>query len=168
MSEEERIDILQDIGIRGSNLPEIRELAQIVLSRAPAHDDLALAAECLNAVQHLEYHQHPDDGTGSDLFQRVDYTIAYGGNCEDLGSVLVALYTHLRFRSIVLWIPQRDKPLNHVSVVVRVRGRWGWADPTVGGATLTESAYQAIKRLSLASHPADLSFRAARTYRSRV
>ena len=164
MPEQARIDVLQDIGMACARMPAVYRGAQIVLSRLPrVHYPRDLAAECLLAVQHLEYHQHPDDNTGSDLFQRVDYTITHGGNCEDLASVLVALYANLRLLSQALWIPQPDRPLNHVSVQVRVGNHWEWADPTVNAA-FGESPYDAIPRIARV-RPRDLVFRAGRAYR---
>ena len=92
------------------------------------------------------------------------YTLAHGGNCEDLSSALVALLFALGLPARVAWITQRDMPLNHV--VVRLEDTGEWADPSIWGARVGETPYSALDRLELAgiTHPADLAFRPARKY----
>lgn len=164
-TEQDRIDLLQDLAVHGSRLPEIGSLAQIVLSRVAIQQGhagrvRAIASEALKAIQHLEYHQHPS----GEWFQRVDYTLTHGGNCEDLSSALVALLMRLGITAKAIWVNQSDRPLNHVAVQAFVNNRWQWADPSISGARFGESPYQAIERLGSKLNLSELKFRAKRLY----
>lgn len=164
-TEQQRVDILQDLGARGAKSPALNDLASRVWARITALGDSSVrsvASEALNAVQHLEYHPHP---AGIEQFQKVDYTLANGGNCEDLSTALVALLMRLGITARAVWIPQPDRDLNHVAVQVQVSpSEWLWADPSIAGAKLGEDPYSALRRLSPNMHPADLEFRAKRAY----
>lgn len=166
MSEQERIDVLQDLAVHSAELPRVVTLAKTVLSRLPYNADARQAAsEALAAVQHLEYHPHPPAREPyGDFFQRPDFTIENGGNCEDLSTVLVAILANIGITAMAVWIQQVDKPLNHVAVQVNINGQWEWADPTIGRARFGESPYESIARLGPTLHPVEAKFRARRYY----
>jgi hypothetical protein len=175
MTEQQRIDVLQDLAVRSATIPAVTRLAETVFSRLPHHvTHRDIASEALVAVQHLEYHQHPlARQPYGDYFQRPDLTIASGGNCEDLSTVLVALLRSMGVLAKCVWIEQVDRPINHVAVRVFMgsywdrlddESLWEWADPTLGASRFGESAYEAINRLGPALHPAEAKFRARRAY----
>jgi hypothetical protein len=166
MTEQERIDVLQDMAVHSHMLPDVIQLAKTVFSRLPSGaGEREIAAEALSSAQHLEYHPHPEVAEPfGDFFQRPDYTIDHGGNCEDLSVTLVAVLAHLGITAMTVWVFQKDRPLNHVAVQVLLGNSWEWADPTIGPAKLGESPYQSLARLSDSLHPADARYRAKRPY----
>lgn len=98
----------------------------------------------LRAVQSLPYVPDPE---GQEWVQGVDYTFAHGGDCKDLSAALAAVYRTLGLRAEVYWITQTGRPLNHVTVRVFLGGQWRWAEPSIRGARLGESPYDALRRM---------------------
>lgn len=87
------------------------------------------------------------DPRGQEWFQHPVYTLFYGGDCEDLAGLFMALGKAVGLETDVVWINQPGKPLNHVSAKVRVGDEWLWAEASVKGALLGEHPYAAIARL---------------------
>lgn len=160
-SEQQRIDILQSLALAGENDPGIVMLASSVRKRAASSRIRDLAAECLNAIQHMKYEGH----LPGEWFTGVPFIIADGGgNCEDLTVALVALCKNLGLEARCVWIDQPGHALNHVAGQIKVNGEWLWADPSIDGARLGESSYEALARLAPSLHPSDLKYRPARPY----
>lgn len=103
--------------------------------------DIARAA--LAAVQKVPYVPGP---IGEEWMQGATYTLVHGGECKALSVLLCAV---LRARGVpceIVWITQTGKPINHVTVVVMNGNNQYWADPSVKGARLGESPYDAVRR----------------------
>ena len=103
-----------------------------------------LALEGLRAVQSLEY---VPNTAREEWLQSVGRTLrTRRGECKALSTTLVALYRALGLRPRVVWVDQPGAPLNHVTAKVWIDGGWLWAEPSVRGAMLGESPYDALAR----------------------
>ncbi len=119
-----------------------------------------LALEALRAVQSLPY---VPDRDGQEWFQSADYTLRHGGDCDDLVIALVALDRALGLRAEPYWITQHGQDINHVTSRVAIDGQWLWSEPSIRGAMLGESPYEAAQRtgsknvgIAAAGLPADV------------
>jgi hypothetical protein len=102
-----------------------------------------LSLEALRAVQSLPY---VPDRDGQEWFQSADYTVRHGGDCDDLVIALVALERALGLRAEPYWITQHGQDINHVTSRVAIEGKWLWSEPSICGAMLGESPYEAAQR----------------------
>lgn len=140
----ERLAELDRLSAEGTRDPLVRAAASLARSLAgddPTPFDLACAA--LRVAQRAGYQR---DLPG-EWFQPCRYTVHYGGDCEDLSSLFVALARLLGLEAEMVWIEQPDRPLDHVAAQVRVEGAWHWADASVCGARVGEDPYAAMDRL---------------------
>lgn len=140
----QRLDELGTTVERAQRDPLVREAAALARSLAgedPTPRDLAAAA--LRVAQRAGYQR---DQPG-EWFQPVAYTVAHGGDCEDLASLFAALGTLLGLDVELVWIEQPDRPLDHVAAQVLIDGVWLWADASVCGARVGENPYDAMDRL---------------------
>lgn len=144
---------LQRLAVEASTEPEIRSLGTTFRDeQAALHDGVvdphALAQRILSWTQdNFPYH---DDPPGEEWYQGVYWTMAMGGDCEDLAVVLVALMLAADIQARVIWQDQPGQALNHVTAQVLMPDgihTWYWADPTVKGARLGEEPHEAAKRL---------------------
>lgn len=156
---EERLRVMEDIAQEGQGFPSVQALAyqarsiscakQSVCSGPTTRDAaLILAASALEVVQSLYYRL---DHVGEEWFQSTDYTIENGGDCEDMGVMLVAINGLLGLKSRLVWIYQPGHPLNHLSTQLFLDGEWIWEDASIRGASLGEHPYAALKRLGTSS-----------------
>lgn len=129
-------------GWRGADSAPVVELVSRCL-RAPVE---ARAACALATVQALPYR---DDPPGVDEVQSADVTAVEGGDCEDLAALLVVLWEILGVRGRVVWLSQPGAVQDHVTAQAFVAGGWAWGEPTIEGARLGESPYQAAARLGV-------------------
>jgi transglutaminase-like putative cysteine protease len=154
---EGRLRELEQLAWRARGAPPVRAFAARA-QRAAAHAAVArgrapttadAARELLAATQRLPFRPDPPgpDGDAGEWMQPVVYTLRYGGDCEDLATALVVVAREIRIPAQDVWITQRRRALNHVTAVLWVDGAWRWADPSIPGARLGESPYQALERL---------------------
>lgn len=102
------------------------------------------AAALLRAVQTLPYRLDPK----GEWFQSARYTLAWGGDCEDLASLLVALCRAAGLEARIVWMDETGE-YNHVSTQIYVGGRWQWAESIIPGASLGEFPQDAANRLGV-------------------
>jgi len=163
----DRIALTNGLASEGEDDPELQALARVVFARAGAlaavlagaapRDPLLgsvvraqqwfarlLALEALRAVQSLPYVPCP---VGVDCYQPVAYTLAHGGECKALVATLLALERVLGLRADPYWITQKGQDINHMTSFVWLDGQELWSDPSIRGAMLGESPYQATRRL---------------------
>lgn len=120
----------------------------------------ALADVCLELVQRVGYRPDPP---GVDTYQGVGWTLARGGDCEDLSALFVGLARLAAFLSSGIarlearlhWLARPGADQDHVTAQVRVDGgAWEWAECSVAGAHRGEWPPAAAARL--APHRAEL------------
>jgi transglutaminase-like putative cysteine protease len=138
----ERMAALGALAERGRRDPAVRARAATFAGDAPAR-----AAAALAFVQTRPFRADPP---GGDTYQTAAYTLAHGGDCEDLCVLLAALLALAGVESRLVWLEQGGAPQAHVSVQVRFDGgAWRWAEPSVPGAALGEDPYAAAIRTRL-------------------
>ncbi len=140
---------LEDLADEGAVTPVIRAAAVRIRAQAralaPGGDPAWLeAALALAETQALPYVAPPD---GQQWFQPVTQTEATGGDCGNLAANLVARLRALGLTAQVIWITQTGQRVNHVTVAVWLGGEWRWAEPSIKGAALGESPYDAVRRV---------------------
>lgn len=161
----QRVLSLEDVANdAASSLSEVRAAGRALLHAQPAgftvptgslqgDRTILLADRLLSFVQSVGYHE---DRPGEEWFQRPDYTLRHGGDCEDLSTLFVALAKTLGLRARLEWFTQPNASLNHVTSKVwlgpnhRVpvdEDGWAWAETTMRGARLGECPYDALERL---------------------
>lgn len=150
----ERERILTEMAQAGSRDPLVQQAAFKVRD-AYAHwasgypnltkleRETALAQFLLRYVQY-DARYIPDPP--GEWYQGAVFTLAWGGDCEDLAVLYVAMALVLGIRARVKWIDQRDYPLNHVTVQISLNGAWVYAEPSVQGAVVGESPEDAATR----------------------
>lgn len=111
---------------------------------APPCNDLRARA-FLRYVQSRPYVPDPD---GQEWYAGLVYTIGYGGDCEELAALVVALDRVVEIPGAVQWMDQPDHPLNHVTAKLYLNGQWMWAEASVVGAQLGEHPQAAATRLA--------------------
>ncbi len=104
--------------------------------------DLERARVLLERVQALPYRPDPP----GEWVQTSAETVARGGDCEDLGALLVVSARVVALPARLLWLFQPSLTLDHVTAQVFAGGAWRWAEPTIS-ARLGESPYVAAGRL---------------------
>lgn len=67
-------------------------------------------------------------------------------NCDNLSILYSSMCLYAGVPASVVWINQPKSQLNHVSTVVFLDGNWWWADPSIKGARIGETPYEAAKR----------------------
>jgi transglutaminase-like putative cysteine protease len=131
----DRLAILTEIARIGSQLVEVWAVANSFAGPNQTADILAF-------VQTLPFLPDPE----GEWYQGALYTAFNGGDCEDLVSLLVAMYESVGIKSEIIWLEQRNRPLNHVSCRVLSGGRMQWAEPSIKGARIGENPYDALSR----------------------
>jgi len=169
----DRVKLLNDLAADGTQYASVKALADWVYRRAlyqcekfsqAAKNDpqmqnvmrnqqwfaRMLALEALRAAQSLPYVHDP---TNEEWIQTANFTLTgnsgnpHGGDCKDLTIVLVAVERLLGLQAEPYWITQNGQTINHVTSRVKLDGKWFWADPSIRGAMLGESPYEAEARL---------------------
>jgi transglutaminase-like putative cysteine protease len=124
-----------------------------IASLSPEEARAAVAAALLLWTQRRGYKPDP---AGEEWFQPVPWTIARGGDCEDLSTLFVTLARAAGLRAQLVWIDQPSHALNHVTAQVYLgdyarrfgsSDGWAWAETSVLGARLGENPYHAAERL---------------------
>jgi hypothetical protein len=133
-----------EVGLLARRAADVaRELARVAPVRTGQWYDRLRALQALREVQRLPY---VPERSGTDCYQSVAYTATHGGECKALTTLLVAVLRRLGLAARVEWIMQPGKALNHVTAQVWLDGAWFWADPSIRGAMLGESPYEALDR----------------------
>ncbi len=151
---EERLAVLRQSILEDGDRQSVRTLARQAYAMAKDVSPRTLAAAALARVQRLPYRPDPP----GEWFQSPAYTALYGGDCEDLATLYVAVCALLGLDARLVWITQKNQALNHVTAVVvwdpawpgvlEAPG-WEWSDASMLGARLGENPYDAVKRLDL-------------------
>jgi len=114
----------------------------------------ARAAWALRTAQDAGYVPDPDDSR-VERFQPVLYTLAHGGDCEDLVDLFRALarLVGVTTRGIVLVFPGRD--VDHATAQAWLGPARGWvaAEPSLQGAQLGEQPSSAAARFAPTQAP---------------
>lgn len=134
--------MILDLAFVGSLDPKVQAFARRAVGNATSERDRAAAA--LRAAQSVGYHPDPP----GEWYQFPMFTMTYGGDCEDLVALLIAICMVAGLQAEPRWLDQPGSPLNHITSVVLVDDKWLWADPTVVGARLGEHPYAAFNRTS--------------------
>jgi transglutaminase-like putative cysteine protease len=137
----DRVRILTELAEEGARDSRVVAFAR---EAASGSSGAQAAANVLARVQALPY---VDEPPGEEWFQPAAYTLAHGGDCDDLVVLFVAAMRVLSVPATVYWITQTGQRLNHVTAQVYLSGRWLWAETTIPGARLGESPYEAARRL---------------------
>jgi len=124
--------------------PEVAAAARRCQRATPART----AAACLDLVQGLPY--YPDPPGVDDWIGHPCNVLTVGGDCEDLATLLVALWATCGLAGRIHWIPQDGNTQDHVTAEVEVPGYgWLWGEATIKGAKLGEYPYDAAARLGV-------------------
>ncbi len=136
---EYRLSVLAEITRNGAQSVIVQRWVRALAVSANVEQNIV---RLLIAVQDLPY--VPDDG---DTYQGVEYTLAYGGDCEDLDTLLGAAMLILNVPANLVYLEQPGAPQDHMTVTVEVRGQFCYAETTIPGARLCEDPYAAVARL---------------------
>lgn len=148
----DRVAMMKAMAAQGINSPSVQATAKFVAGRVAqmasyGNLQFLLAQEALRVVQGLPY---VPEKSGQDCYQTVEYTATYGGECKALTIYYVAVCRALGVDAEPVWITQSGQLINHVAAQVNIVGRAPmWADPSMRGARLGESPYEAIARLGI-------------------
>jgi len=113
-----------------------REIKRAVVPNATWQQIAAVALALVHKLPYLF------DKDYRDTWQGVKWTLKYGGDCEDLAVVLMAIYLALGIRASLIWI-NFDAPYNHVTVKVGpTRETELYAESIVKTARLGQSPYE--------------------------
>jgi len=171
LSPQERVDILTAMAIAGSRSRDVCAAASSAVSKymkQPVVSDPAVKQEAqVNAL--LEFLQkdvgYVDDPEG-EWYQGPLYTLAHGGDCEDLASLLLSMCDCLGIASRLVWMEQPKSKLNHVTAQVLLspsggvqknlhwewwanqakNENWRWAETTISSARVGMHPYDAANR----------------------
>lgn len=109
--------------------------------------DEARARALMEFVQRLPY--WPDPPGTKDFIAQPCRVLVIGGDCEDLATLLVALWVASGLTGRLVWIVQEGDQ-DHVAPEVYLPARgWLWGETTVRGARLGEYPKQAAARLGV-------------------
>jgi len=150
----ERLAILDQYANDAAIHPLIRSIAEslcaqgrILAQRAGvAAPQGFVEAEILRWVQLLPY-DPKRTAFGEEWFQPPLYTLTHGGNCEDLNMMSVGMSRAVGIPARLVWINQKNAPLNHVTSQAWLNGRWVWTEASIRGAMVAENPYHAAGRL---------------------
>lgn len=145
----DRVRTMEDLADEGAADPLVRawvaDGGHTPLARSGS-GDRANATWLLHRVQRLAYRVDPE----GDWVASPRYVLLAGtGDCKRLATLLCAAYRAVGIPCRITWVTQPGAPLNHVSVVAWIDGRWVWADPSVRGAELAEPPYVAARRIGV-------------------
>lgn len=139
----ERITAFTAFAQDAIDAPEVAAAAARCRRATPART----AAACLDLVQALPY--YPDPPGVDDWIGHPCHVLTVGGDCEDLATLLIALWATCGLTGRLQWITQGGEQ-DHVTAQVQLPGLgWLWGEPTVRGARLGEDPYAAAKRLQV-------------------
>lgn len=134
----QKLELLRDIAIEGSDHPLVRELAFNLTARWLG-DPWRQAYELHRWMRHCV--RYLDERT--ETFQRPWVTLTRaGGDCDDHATAQIALALAVELPVLLgLW-----DPLTHASVAYALEGREVWAESTIG-ANFGEHPLDALARL---------------------
>lgn len=102
---------------------------------------------------------YKDDPEG-EWYQGPVFTLANGGDCEDLSALFCSMCGCVGIESRIVWMDQPGAKLNHVTAQVRIPGKsWEWAETTIASAKVGEHPYAAAKRHKTAHRSSEASYR---------
>jgi hypothetical protein len=138
-----RVALLEQLAADATTAAPVRAMAAMIAQDAAA---FVRAESALALVHSIPYRADP---AGAEVFQDALETIAYGGDCEDLAVLFVALARSVGLDARVVWLDQQihGSALNHVFARENVDGRWLDAECSIAGARLGEAPGTAASRL---------------------
>lgn len=134
----DRLAILTTCFQESSKNPEIIRIANGLYKLKAGMGPQSL----LGFVQKIAFYPDPP----GEWYQGVGYTLRRGGDCEDLASLLCAMYAAVGMDTRLVWLTQEGMPLNHITSQVYVEDDWQWSEPSIKGAKLGENPYAALVR----------------------
>lgn len=146
---EHRISYLQDLVQLGLDDGEVCNTAGIIArsfdwERDPIKRAIRIADAILHYVQtRVAYVPDPND---EEWYQGPVWTLAYGGDCEDLSVLVAALARCAGLEADVYWIDQPEARLNHVVSRIKIDGAYLFADASITTAFLGEHPHAAVQR----------------------
>ncbi len=139
----ERLVVLDRMATEAASDPTVLQFAAVPES-AGDHDRAALLLDRIHRlVPYIE------DPAGRDVFRPVLWTLANGGDCEDLSTLFVACCRANGMQARLVWLEQQSyAPLNHVSAQVIMRDGvwdWQWADASLPNALVGQHPYHVAR-----------------------
>jgi hypothetical protein len=119
-------------------------IAEAFADRTGKDREIRIADAILRYVQtQVPYVADPND---EEWYQGPVYTLAYGGDCEDLSVLVAALSRCAGLQADVHWIDQPNARLNHVVSRIEIDGVELFADASITTAFLGEHPHDAVNR----------------------
>ena len=137
----ERLALLDRMATEAAADPIVRDFAQT----DPDQSDAARAEVLLQRIH--RWVPYVPDLAGRDVFRPIVWTLANGGDCEDLSALLVACCRANGLAARLVWLEQQSyAPLNHVSAQVLQREAvWQWADASLPTARVGKHPYDVAR-----------------------
>lgn len=148
-SPQRRIEYLEDLVDLGLEDGEVCKTANIIARSFDWETDeqrrqIRIADAILHYVQtKVAYVPDPND---EEWYQGPVWTLAFGGDCEDLSVLVAALARCAGLNADVYWIDQPEARLNHVVSRIEVGRAYLFADASITTAFLGEHPHDAVKR----------------------
>lgn len=130
-SVEERLAVLAGFAERAQTDPTIRQLANSLRGASQR----ITAEHILARVQSVPFVPDPS----GEWFSPPLYTLAHGGDCDDLDALLAALALAAGIEARIAYIPFPEEAQDHYSAQLLIDGTWQWAEPTVRYAQLGDA-----------------------------
>lgn len=145
---EHRIRYLENLVSLGVKDGQVCRTASIISRsfdwESPDRRQFRIADAILSYVQRqVPYVADPAD---QEWYQGPVYTLAYGGDCEDLAVLVATLAKCAGLQADVYWIDQPEARLNHVVSRIEVGGAYLFADASISTAFLGEHPHSAVQR----------------------
>ena len=138
----ERLAELDRMASEAAGDPIVRQFAAVPENAS----DSERAAGLLDRIH--RFVPYVEDPAGRDVIRPVVWTLANGGDCEDLSALFVACCRANGMQSRLVWLEQQSyAPLNHVSaqVLMRERGSWQWTDASLPNALVGQHPYDVAR-----------------------
>lgn len=144
----QRIEYLEDLVQLGIDDGQVCRTAALITDafahRTGKDREIRVADAILRYVQtKVPYRPDPND---EEWYQGPVYTLAYGGDCEDLSVLVAALARCAGLKADVHWIDQPNARLNHVVSRIEIDGINLFADASITTAFLGEHPHDAVNR----------------------
>lgn len=138
---EERVPILNELALRGAEDPDVQRVTREAIRGLQS--DREIAEALLRRVHAVPFWAYPPK---LECFAPAGKVLERGGDCDNLSVLYAASCLYAGIPASVVWINQPKSKLNHVTAVVFLDGEWQWADPSIKGARIGETPYEAAHR----------------------
>jgi transglutaminase-like putative cysteine protease len=135
---QERLALLDAEATRAARESAIVRRFATVPANASEHERATILLDRVHRL--VTYKPDPE---GRDVFREIEWTIANGGDCEDLSALFVAMCRTAGLAARLVWLEQQSyAALNHVTAQVLLSdGAWHWADASLPNAQLGQHPY---------------------------